>query len=133
MKSIVLFAFAAALFAARDADACTCGSSPPCDTIASYGAVFVADVEQVDPSDPADIGVTVTVREQFRGSVGATEVVHTDAYCGVGFQAGKQYIIYAHRRASGELSVSMCSPTRIVNNLAKPDLAYLRSLKNRTY
>ena len=119
--------------------ACVCGGadSSPCVEASAADAVFVAEAIQassidhgwkVSPSLRYETRYRMRVTERFHGSVGAEVDVLTDVTgsCAFGFEYAVPYVVYAYRRADGQLTTGLCSPTHRVAS-DKGDLAYLRA------
>ena len=120
------------------AGACSCGeSSPPCQATWEAAAVFVGEVLSVQDGDPppdrrgiidGSRQVTFRVLEGFRGVSTSRVLVFTDgnrSSCGMDFQKGATYLVYAARFMEGSLYTHMCSRTKPVA-AASADLEYLR-------
>ena len=124
--------------AARDASACTClQSGPACQDYWRAGAVFLGRVDSISRQAakqssrlPGTRRVTLTVIEAFSGVSPGTIEVRTGmggGDCGYGFRQGAEYVVYAQRNEEGQLTVSMCSRTRQVEQ-ASDDLSYARAI-----
>jgi len=145
----------ACAFSANEAFACKCVAPPPeiksARELAKWEAVranaifegTVATVElksrlveasagdivpaSLDASDP-ELLVTFLVRHSYRGEQQKTIVVHTGlggGDCGFRFEIGKQYLVYAYRDESDQLSTGICSGTALLDD-SRSNLAYLR-------
>jgi hypothetical protein len=130
----VLFALPQACFA------CSClAPPPPAEAAADAAAVFqgeVIKVEQVRGSTGAEIRrVTMRVSKVWKGNVAAEMPVYTandSAACGVDFQQGTEYVIYANASngtdfwasPANSLVTGLCDRTRPVAEAAD-DLAAL--------
>ena len=100
------------------AQACSCVTPflPQAAFEASY-AVFLGEVIKTrrDGQDinQGNLFATFRVRQIWKGDLEAEEVVMTgpnSAACGVGFQKGKRYLVYASQR-DGHLYTHLCSRT----------------------
>lgn len=87
------------------------------------GTTFVGKAVKVtgDRDHPV---TTFEVEEVFHGKLGATTTVSSGGPCGLSFDVGKRYVVYAAGPAD-KLSTHMCSRTRLVERAAE-DLAYGR-------
>ena len=135
----VLAALALVLsFRAADAGACSCGGSgAPCEAAWRVDAVIAGIVRSVEVIDHVELGapyqstlVKFEVERSFiNGSPGIVELTtgRGGGDCGYQFVAGKRYLVYASKQASGRLSTGICSRTRPLEAAAE-DLAYLASV-----
>lgn len=103
----------------RCAWACSClPPGSPAQERDRAAAVFVGRVEQIDaPANPGGepVQVTFTTLGVWKGDVGASTVVQTafdSAACGVAFEQGQEYLVYALQNDSGALETSLCSRTQ---------------------
>ena len=111
--------------------ACSClPPGPPEDALADAAAVFSGRVTAV--SAPADAGgsmpvqVTFAVARSWKGVDRPAIVVNTpasSASCGVNFEKGQEYLVYA-LRSEGRLETNLCSRTTQLG-AAGADLAVL--------
>src|SRR5579863_1418434 len=99
------------LMARADLSACSClRIKPACEAAWRADAVFVGKVTHVDPFTifgfplawplPVERRVTFAVKESFRGPGDKTIEVRTGigcCACGIDFQRGRDYLIYAWR------------------------------------
>ncbi len=130
------------LIARANLSGCSCARiAPACDAAWKADAVFVGTVAHVEPLTifgiplawpfPTERRVTFAVKELFRGTSGKTIEVGTTmgcCACGIDFQRGRDYLVYAYRSAgTRSLYTGICTRTSYVENAAN-DLAYLRSL-----
>jgi len=89
--------------------ACTCGEfggSPTAEEQFEVShAVFSARVTGIEqPEDEHDLVVTLSVSDCWKGSVAADVAVRTAATaaeCGVDFQPGVDYLVYAYSSRNG--------------------------------
>ncbi len=126
----VKYAFLILLFAGPSLWACSCAPVPLDKAFALSGAIFSAEVTAVRPG-PGAFSQTASVRvgRVFKGdlpSSGALEVVtaNSSAACGVGFQPGESYLIWAAQRSSGQIQTNLCTPTKKLADAAS-DLSWL--------
>jgi hypothetical protein len=120
------------------AEACSCiPSGPPCQNYFRVDAVFIGTVRAIDEiegdSEPRyhRRSVHLTIDRALRGISGST----TDAItgmgggdCGYSFVVGRQYLVYAYRRADGmRLEATICSRTRPIED-AGEDLTFIGEL-----
>jgi hypothetical protein len=109
--------------------ACSCVyPGPPDEELAQAAAVFAGKVVgiskpigfgSISSADP--IKVTFRVYEVWKGSVSLTTTITTSrssASCGYPFENGEEYIVYAYG-SEGDLSVSLCSRTRPLDDAAE--------------
>jgi ferredoxin-fold anticodon binding domain-containing protein len=74
--------------------------------------------------------VTLRILRVYKGPNGKTVILRTgtsEADCGVDFQAGKTYLVYAYQDAAGQLSTNICTRTRRLWR-ATADRRYLTEL-----
>lgn len=111
------------------ADACTCvGPRPACETFWQADVVFLGRVTSVDGawSESARFAVV----EAFKGEPGPAVSLSPHApasTCNSSFTSGETYVVYARRRGD-VLSTHLCSGTRLLSQVPREDLAYLRAL-----
>lgn len=132
---VTLFFAVMTVAAGREADACSCGITNPCQAAGYADAIFsgtVVSVEMASPNTGAAqqfITVRMDVDENF---VNATQRVATLTMdlssCTYSFKAGQRYLVYAYNK-SGYLTTSSCSRTRPLADAAD-DLRYLSSMRN---
>jgi hypothetical protein len=115
--------------------ACSCiPPAPPLDSLAEAAAVFQGEVVEVGALEAeggvvntADmVQVTFKVNQVWKGDIAETTTLTTagsSASCGVEFQSGQTYVVYAHM-LEGQLNASLCSRTAPVD-LAAEDLEAL--------
>ena len=116
-------------------EACSCaGPGLACEAAWQADAVFVGRVVAVDSLPAAAAAgrrVDMTVVESFSGFQLSQVSVFTgygSTDCGVSFDMGESYLVYAHQSREGRFTTSSCTRTSSVSR-ATEDLAYLRSLK----
>jgi hypothetical protein len=106
------------------ADACSCRVGPRKNAFETSAAVFEGQVTAIalkpKPSGfPGEIAsVSLTVIQAWKGIRTQQVTVLTPASaseCGVSFQLGKNYLIYAAASEGSELIVSACSRTREIS------------------
>jgi len=113
---------------------------PPCNTLALYHLVVVADVlEVVDPPGSSDSGrsepqrVKLRVVERFKGPLrqGLQATISiTNRADAVFLKPGLRYLIFAARRDNGEW-ITSCSPTKEVTEDVGRELLLLRQCSAR--
>ena len=139
MRKITLIIAAVSLLGlsqAGDAQACTCRPSPPPTTaLGESDAVFAGRVVEVSRGEDPMAALTApmaaltakfAVSTVWKGEVGETVEVRTplnSAACGVGFEAGEEWLVYANEQ-EGVLNATLCSRTSPLR-AATEDLAAL--------
>jgi len=91
---------------------------------ASVGDSVPASIDEVIPV----MLVTFDILRSYRGVQGQRVEVETGlggGDCGFGFEIGKEYLVYADRTESGQLSTGICTATAPVEK-SGANLAYLR-------
>lgn len=136
------------LLASPAANACTCaGNSLPCESFGTASAVFAGTVigerlserpKQTDRNDRNEVeidwaprAVKFSVEQAYSGVTGTEIEVFTGrggGDCGVGFQTGQRYLVYAYRYKD-KLTTSICTRTRPFSQ-ATEDLAFLGTLSS---
>ncbi len=120
MKKLTLFLipllFITATAQPRTASACSClPPGSPQESMESSVAVFAGRVSSVMPAPEYGNNVTFNVTQSWKGPTGADISVFTasdSAACGVNFETGKDYIVYASANEDdGTLRASLCSRT----------------------
>jgi hypothetical protein len=140
LKAVILASSFLLVPFANEALACSCISNggPPCQAVFATDVIFAGTVRSIESFEL--VGgefpitrkrVTFGVIERYRNvaEVGTLDV-STGAGggdCGVGFTVGERYLVYASRRESGELTVSICSRTNLLADAAE-DVEFLRSM-----
>jgi hypothetical protein len=122
------FVLLCTIFVAPDALACSCiPPGPPADELQKAAAVFAGEVVRMTGGEgEGTVTVTFRVSKVWKGPQERTLVVTTpgsSASCGVSFEEGKSYLVYAHGE-EGELMVNLCSRTAALSD-ATEDLAAL--------
>ncbi|MBI2374823.1 MAG: hypothetical protein HYV07_12575 [Deltaproteobacteria bacterium] len=90
----------------------------PTDARNEADVVFIGTVEKIEPAkgDPLpEWTVTLRVQRPLKGELAKTVVVMTsqrEVNCGYPFVAGRQFVVYARRRAENTLRVDACLRTR---------------------
>jgi len=133
--SIGLTAFALSV---TPAQACSCSEpGPPCQGLSTHRAVFVGQVLAIEPvglpgRPETSQRVTLRVDESFAGIETPTTTVLAERIggggCGYRFEVGGRYMVYGWERPDGQISVTICSRTRPVDD-AGEDLLYFRSFR----
>lgn len=104
----------------RVALACSClPPPPPLQALQAAAAVFDGTATRIDLVDPASAfsprRVTFAVHTQWKGVSGGRFAVTTaadSALCGVNFELGRRYLVYASDDAAGGHEVNLCSRTQ---------------------
>lgn len=117
-KYLLALAFLFLTFGASESFACSC--APPSQTtnddFQKATAVFVGRVLDVQRKENAEnITVKFTVQKYWKGKISNTVKVMTasnSAACGVNFEVGKDYLVYATEN-NGKLSTNLCSRTTL--------------------
>jgi hypothetical protein len=129
-----------AAFLAPSAHACSCASVSPERQIKTSDAVFSGEVMETEEGglvSPSDTGpplgpVTLDVKDAWKGASENSIVVYgygLEASCGIEFERGESYLVYAHRsngEASKPLETSLCEGTKPMSD-AGADLRVLGS------
>lgn len=110
------------------ANACSCiPPAPPQESLKQAVAVFTGKVVSIKnpqgifESSLDPIKVTFEIREIWKGVEGKTlslTTAQSSASCGVSFEQGKDYIVYAHEGKEG-LEASLCSRTTEIANASE--------------
>ncbi len=132
-----LFSVALMLVAASDSYACSCMAPSPdtpmkklvVDAKDGSDAVFVGKVVSVRTADenlPAAARnyVSFSVLRSWKGVTTESVEILTaanSAMCGVGFEVGKQYIVYANKGEAEVLSTNICTRTRRVSSTSRDE------------
>ncbi len=111
---------AALLLAPSPSFACKCAPPPaPAEALQQATAVFEGQVSQIDPVGDA-IEVTLRVVRGWKGIEAETARVRTrrdTAACGIPFENGKSYVVYATQSATEGSAISLealrCGRTRL--------------------
>ncbi len=117
-----VLAAALALWATSPAHACSCAGIPEFEaSVASAEAVFSGVVESVEPvgDDPhwSQFAVHFEVSAAWKGLTGETVTIFTSsssASCGIDFQVGHAYLVYADAYSPlepGTFSTMLCHRT----------------------
>jgi hypothetical protein len=98
---------------------CSCRIPSPEAKYGEAEAVFRGVVVEVDDLASLPPGVwrrpvTLRVTRRWKGSEADTVVVGDHPGCAVGFEAGKEYVVYADRGAGGRLETSFCDRSRLL-------------------
>lgn len=98
--------------------ACSCiAPEPPQESLAKSAAVFSGKVTLVKSDSDLQQVIAIDVTNVWKG-VSSNKVALTtakdSAACGVNFEEGKEYIIYAYNNEDGDLATSLCSRTHEV-------------------
>jgi len=118
--ALCVLAIAALLLAPSPSFACKCAPPPaPAEALQQATAVFEGQVSQIDPVGDA-IEVTLRVVRGWKGIEAETARVRTrrdTAACGIPFESGKSYVVYATQSAAEGSAISLealrCGRTRL--------------------
>ncbi|MGH9937166.1 MAG: carboxypeptidase regulatory-like domain-containing protein [Blastocatellia bacterium] len=135
--TVSTFALALLFLLRGDIIACTCMvTGPPCQEYWQADAVFVGRVKAKELKEVrvfgAEVRVTFTITEAFRGTLGKEVDIFTNnnsAACGYGFDRGGTYLVYANEypKGGGKLHTGICTRTQRYSE-SSPDIAYAKSL-----
>jgi hypothetical protein len=133
----------ASLISLPSASACSCaGPNPICSAYWTTPVLFLGRAVQIEhvydqPPPPNTVipGQFLThfeVTKLFRGKAGQEAVVHTSdqgSACGMGFEQGHEYLVFAYADEHGVLSTSHCTRTHEVQpGAADIDLQWIEAL-----
>jgi hypothetical protein len=133
---LVVAAFAALTWLAwpaAQAHACSCMATTPRDAAQAASTVFEGRVLRVDKGDPnAQVNaghhtVDLQVVRYFKGEGGESITLQTasnSAACGIEFEIGGSYLVYANTNEGSGLWAGLCSGTRPMAG-AEADLEHL--------
>ncbi len=121
---------------ASEAQSCACvRPRTPCLAFWNAEAVFVGRAESMSRVSSSLTRaqrkkVSFTVKESFRGASTRTlDVLTPSGGCGISFQLGRSYVVYAERSdVSADLTTTTCSGTRLIDDAAT-DVTYGRAVK----
>ena len=154
MRRVLVFLGIAIVFslAGRDAFACSCmNPGTPCEAFGQAAAVFVGTVtgvrdnqrqqatdvdQQRKKEDSGQIDWTplaykFSVEQAYLGIAGSEVEIFTGrggGDCGIVFQTGQSYLVYAYRYTD-KLSTGICTRTRLFSR-ATEDIAFLGTLSS---
>jgi len=100
------------------------------DGVAQSRAIFEGTVSKIAPNAATEfrgLEVTLTAKRAWKGVESEEVAVLTasnGAVCGYPFAEGSTYLVYAYRKGTDPLRVSLCSLTKPIDQ-AKADLAHL--------
>lgn len=117
--NVVLLVCAITFVGAQSAQACSCiEPPPPREALAASDMVFYGQVIKTrrDANDinEGSLFATFRVRQIWKGELEPEIVIETapnSAMCGVGFEKGDQYLVYASMQ-EGRLHTHLCTRTR---------------------
>lgn len=119
---VVLTAASVPWLVPRGARACSCTTTPPPEqALADSDAVFEARPFGMT-SDDRRARYSFEVDRVFKGEVGPRVEISTalhSATCGRSYKIGTQYVVYARKGPSGELTDMLCSRTRATSSAAE--------------
>lgn len=139
MRSLIVIAAIAVLFAVLtpSANACSCGSPGlPCEAYGAAAAVFVGTPISIRQTNEmwTSRAVKFSVEQSYLGVAGTEVEVFTGSGggdCGYYFEVGQRYLVYAYRNRNKEhLTTSICSRTRPYAR-ASEDIAFLGNLTSQ--
>ncbi len=154
MRSVVLLFGVVILlsFASQTVTACSCGGpGTPCESFGSAAAVFVGTVTGVRENERSDLktlserrkaedlgeidwaprAFKFSVEQSYLGVAGSEVEIFTGrggGDCGLVFQTGQRYLVYAYR-SKDKLTTSICTRTKPFSK-ATEDLAFLGTLSS---
>jgi hypothetical protein len=127
----------------RDAAECSLTAAPSCQRIrpAAVDAIFLGTVIRISESDGHAMlngecvktllqSVVIKVDESLFGDVSGNVTVEAGDINGFYFRSRLRFLVFAHRRPDGSLTVTPCGGTKKLSE-AKDDIAYLRSWNSR--
>jgi hypothetical protein len=88
------------------------------------GQVNSLEMDQINGRGVRGDKVVLSVKRTWKKGISNTVTVYTSGGCGVGFEVGKTYLVYAKLDTDGELTTSVCMGTRVVA-VAAEDLKHL--------
>ena len=105
----------------RPAHACTCSTETPEAQFASATAVFEGRVVSVEREGapevgPARLSVTFEVVQTWKAANVERLIVTTatdEAACGIAFEQGRSYLVYAVAGSGGALAAGLCGGTTL--------------------
>lgn len=138
MRPLLLAVLSIAALLPAEADACSCQApGPPCSAMFS-STVFVGKVKASPAGEQAAATTTFELVETLHSTapLGPTvEVRHSTigSICGLRFEPGRTYVVYAHGTPPSELSAGACTRTHVLRSKDKDeDVAFARALPKRT-
>ncbi len=122
----LLLGFSLVAAGARPAYACSCAGSSTEEQFRRSDAVFAGEVVEVgkfpmeqagpmDPGMPYLAPVSFDVKAAWKGVAGDSVVVHGQGpgpSCGLDFERGETYLVFAGRGENDVLQTGLCSSTR---------------------
>lgn len=120
---IASFALVLLFVGVQSAQACSCvPPPPPAEALAASDAVFLGEVIKTRRDgrgvNEGNLFATFRVRQILKGDLQEEVVIETgpnSAACGVPFQKGKEYLVYASMR-DGQLRTHLCTRTARVED-----------------
>ncbi|MDQ0154533.1 hypothetical protein [Robertmurraya andreesenii] len=130
----MLFLSGSTLIFPNNIYACSCVGIEPAEAFEKSEAVFLGRVLNTKPEQVHD-GVTVSYRtanlfevtQIWKGTHQSQMLVFDNGYvesCGIGFEEGKTYLVYASKNENGEFRTGLCSRTEEASK-AGEDLKFL--------
>ena len=135
MTRILLLAVVGVACWAPVVDACTClGPGTACAAYWNVAAMFSGRVIAIEPAPPGS-GQTQAVRfaveHAGRGTSGGQAVIlstpQNGVNCGMTFEVGQRYVVYAYADGGGRLATNMCSSLQA--SRAAAELAFLEEVE----
>lgn len=124
----IIISVTALLLVTSLAEACKCRPpGPPKESADASDAVLVGKVTKVEEVNELHRRITLAVTTSYKGPTKKEAVIYTStssASCGVEFEKGKSYIVYATESLQGKdkvLTTNTCTRTRTLDD-AKEDL-----------
>ena len=116
-KYLLAFAFLFLLFGAKSAFACSCAprDNATNEDFQKAAAVFTGKVLSVQRKKDS-VTVKLAVQKYWKGKISNEIKITTasnSAACGVNFEVGKEYLVYASE-TNGKLSTNICSRTTLI-------------------
>lgn len=120
---------------------CTCVLLPPCAASKLAHVIFTGKVKGVAPEQTSttwiypsgSFRILFAVTEGFVGLPKGTKTIEIlfnrfEALCGGQFEPGEDYIVYARRNSSGQLTSGQCTRNAPLSKAAE-DLTYFHSIR----
>lgn len=136
MRTLAVLLLLFVSLTSREADACSCQApGPPCSAMFT-STVFVGKVTASPTGEQAAATTTFQVLETLhsKAPLGPTvQVRHSTigSICGLRFEPGRTYVVYASGTPPGELHAGACTRTHVLRSKDE-DVAFARALPKRT-
>jgi hypothetical protein len=109
-------------------EACTCRApDPPAEEFKRTDAVFIGVVTAFTEESERDRKATLAIVKIWKGDFNRVDAIYTVSHgagCGVYFQVGASYLIYANEDDAGKFQTHVCTRTARLRD-AEEDLDYL--------